>query len=125
MEKERFFESEKNPKRSLLSMTAEDHGKIGSTLVGNDVENQLLRNNPEKTLAELLSPEQLCSRIERDLTILDGLHREATQGNALSRRLLQNNLETNLEPDFNYLRSINKLPEEFAQIDLRKRFELP
>jgi hypothetical protein len=119
-----IFERENNPRRSLLSMTAEDHRRIGSTLVGNEPELQLLRENPGKTLAELLSPEQLRERIARDLAILDELHREAKEGNAMSKRILEDTLKRTLGPDLAYLHSVNKLPEEFAQLDLKQRYAL-
>jgi hypothetical protein len=104
MDSERFSSPESLSAKGLLQMTAEDHRAIGST-----PPYQIMIDNPTKTLGELWDETQIKNYLERQLESLPELISLKPE--------VADNLRPRLKADFEYLKSIGKLPREFEHYE--------
>lgn len=91
----------------LLGVTAEDHESIGST------PDERLSNNPGKTLAELMSDEEIEIYLDRQIESLNELR---SLKNVPGR--LITDMTAQLRAAVNHLNSIGRLPEKFKDTEV-------
>ncbi len=89
-----------------LGVTAADHEAIASTPP------DLLKNNPGKTKAELMSEQELADWLDGLQKQRDGFADEKNKNDSFAQSILPK-LNNDLKASLEYLRSINKLPEGF------------
>ena len=111
---------EKDPrKKANLERTLEDHIALGSTPP------KLLRDNPGKTHAELLSDDELQKWMVDEVAMIAEVHHGATAGDEQEKKALALGLRAYLIPNLAYLREIGRLPKEFEDLDPLTKFALP
>lgn len=101
-----------------LSMTAEDHRRVGSTPP------QELVDNPNQRFHESMNEGQLGHFMQKQITAIEFLYREALSGDDRALRFFKRSLES-LSLNISYLRDINRLPESLINFDLSTSFVLP
>lgn len=104
--------------KSYLERTSDDHIRAGGT------PDQVLLDNPGKSLADMMSDAELKANILKQVAHLREQYESALSGNELGRNLVRIGLRM-LPSDIEYLRRINRLPEELADFDPEKEFKLP
>ena len=89
-----------------LGVTAEDHKNIGSTPPDE------LQNNPGKTRAELMDEAQILKWLFEYKTQINEFSKEEYKNNSFAQSILPQ-LKKELGLSIEYLRNIDKLPEDF------------
>jgi hypothetical protein len=102
--------SKKFHEKGPFSMTAQDHKDLGSTPP------KILKENPGKTIPDIYPNEKL----EQDLQMwLNGWRKyvQPEYMNSASARSYSRMLSKRILASIRYLRSINRLPEQFKDFD--------
>jgi hypothetical protein len=103
--------SEDSPYTSRLALTAEDHSKMGSSGI-----DQILLDNPGKTMGELMSDQGLLDYLKRHQQEIEKLSKPEFANDTFSQSMLEWRKE-DLPASIEYLSSINRLPKEFTKKD--------
>ena len=100
-----------------LAKSANDHRAIGSTPPS------ILLEDPDRTHASFLNDVELSAWMGDEVDGCRAVVDAAKAGNASAKGQLRLLLDHYLRPDFEYLRSIGRLPPEFVGLDLSE-FEI-
>jgi hypothetical protein len=101
-ESEKYKQAQKNWKENgYLGVTSDDHLGIYST------PNEKLQENPGKTLADLMSDQEI-------LDYISGTKKNILENEGMEKLKEYNtSLKENLETTINYLKKIGRLPEDW------------
>lgn len=108
--------AEKINRCGYLGLTCDDHKDLGST------PEQILKENPGKTLGELLSHKEIEDYLDQEIKGAEESKKRLGENDdgATDKTIIINALRDfkgNFMRDLNYLRSIGKLPEKYQSFN--------